>query len=106
MQKLAPALAFVPHLWQKLGPSLPVVSWRFLALAGFRSRVCWLLGLRLTDGGYLPDGTFLRLLYFDSDKAKELFRAEVLRSGEMIRKGQVRPVPGGSFIDQFNSLAA
>ena len=25
---------------------------------------------------------------------------------QMIRKGQVRPVPGGSFIDQFNSLAA
>ncbi len=24
---------------------------------------------------------------------------------QMIRKGQVRPVPGGSFIDQFNSLA-
>ncbi len=25
---------------------------------------------------------------------------------QMIRKGQVCPVPGGSFIDQFNALAA
>jgi len=33
----------------------------------------------LTDGGFLPDGTFRHLLYFDSDKVEELFRAEVLR---------------------------
>ena len=25
---------------------------------------------------------------------------------QMIRKGQVRPVPGGTFIDQFNALGA
>ena len=33
----------------------------------------------LTDGGFLPDRTFRHLLYFDSDKVEELFRAEVLR---------------------------
>ena len=33
----------------------------------------------LTDGGFLPDGTFRHLLYFDSDKVEKLFRAEVLR---------------------------
>ena len=33
----------------------------------------------LTDGGFLPDGTFRHLLYFDTDKVEALFRAEVLR---------------------------
>jgi hypothetical protein len=33
----------------------------------------------LTDGGFLPDGTFRHLLYFDSNKVEKLFRAEVLR---------------------------
>lgn len=33
----------------------------------------------MTDGGFLPDGTFRHLLYFDSDKVEALFRAEVLR---------------------------
>ncbi len=37
------------------------------------------LHILLTDGGFLPDGTFRHLLYFDSDKIEELFRAEVLR---------------------------
>ena len=41
---------------------------------------------------------------------KEFHAAHVTLQGveavHMIRKGQVRPVPGGTFIDQFNALAA
>jgi hypothetical protein len=33
----------------------------------------------LTDGAFLPDGTFRHLLYFDSGTVEELFRAQVLR---------------------------
>ena len=33
----------------------------------------------LTDGGWLPDGTFRHLLAFDSSAVEKLFRAEVLR---------------------------
>ena len=40
---------------------------------------------------------------------KEFHSAQATIGGielvHMIRKGQVRPIPGGSFIDQFNSLA-
>ena len=37
------------------------------------------LHLLVTDGGFLADGTFRHLLYFDSDNVEQLFRAEVLR---------------------------
>ena len=33
----------------------------------------------ITDGGFLKDGTFRHLLYWDTDKLEELFRAEVFR---------------------------
>ena len=37
------------------------------------------LHVLLTDGGWLPDGTFRHLLAFDSSQVEKLFRAEVLR---------------------------
>ena len=37
------------------------------------------LHILMTDGGFLPDGTFRHLLYFDSDMVEQLFCAEVLR---------------------------
>jgi hypothetical protein len=51
----------------------------FIATAG--EFLNWMphIHILLTDGGFLPDGTFRHLLYFDSDKVEELFRAEVLR---------------------------
>jgi hypothetical protein len=33
----------------------------------------------ITDGGFLKDGTFRHMLYWDTDKLEELFRAEVFR---------------------------
>jgi hypothetical protein len=33
----------------------------------------------VTDGGFLPDGTFRPLAWFDSRHVERLFRAEVLR---------------------------
>ena len=33
----------------------------------------------ITDGGFLKDGTFRHMLYWDTDKLEALFRAEVFR---------------------------
>ena len=33
----------------------------------------------ITDGGFLKNGTFRHMLYWDTDKLEELFRAEVFR---------------------------
>jgi hypothetical protein len=33
----------------------------------------------ITDGGFLKDGTFRHMLYWDTDKLEEIFRAEVFR---------------------------
>jgi hypothetical protein len=51
----------------------------FIATAG--EFLNWMphLHILMTDGGFLPDGTFHHLPYFDSDKVEQLFRAEVLR---------------------------
>lgn len=41
----------------------------------------------LTDGGWLPDGTFRHLLAFDSSSVEKLLRAEVLRL--LVARGKI-----------------
>ena len=85
---------------RKLLGELPACAWRALRFylaawfgdeevvpgaVGFVQTAGELLGwhphlhLLLTDGGWLPDGTFRHLLAFDSVHVEKLFRAEVLR---------------------------
>ncbi len=45
------------------------------------------LHVLLTDGGWLPDGTFRHLLAFDSSSVEKLFRAEVLRL--LVARGKI-----------------
>jgi len=45
------------------------------------------LHVLLTDGGWLPDGSFRHLLAFDSSQVEKLFRAEVLRL--LVARGKI-----------------
>ena len=45
------------------------------------------LHILITDGGFLSDGTFRHMLYWDTDKLEELFRAEVFRL--LLEKGLI-----------------
>ena len=45
------------------------------------------LHVLLTDGGWLPDGSFRHLLVFDSSQVERLFRAEVLRL--LVARGKI-----------------
>ncbi|HNU83997.1 MAG TPA: transposase [Thermoanaerobaculia bacterium] len=85
---------------RKLLGELPGCAWRAIRLyfrawfdgqpvvpgaVGFLQTAGELLGwhphlhVLLSDGGWLPDGTFRHLLAFDSSAIEKLFRAEVLR---------------------------
>ena len=51
----------------------------FIATAGEMLNFHPHLHILITDGGFLEDGTFRHMLYWDTDKLEELFRAEVFR---------------------------
>ncbi len=93
---------------RKLLGELPGCAWRALRLyfaawfegarvepgaVGFLQTAGELLGwhphlhVLLTDGGWLPDGTFRHLLAFDSSHVEKLFRAEVLRL--LVARGKI-----------------
>ncbi len=93
---------------RKLLGELPGCAWRALRLyfaawfsgevvapgaVGFVQTAGELLGwhphlhVLLTDGGWLPDGTFRHLLAFDSVQVEKLFRAEVLRL--LVARGKI-----------------
>lgn len=93
---------------RKFLAELPGCAWRALRLydrawyggprvvpgaLGFLQTAGELLGwhphlhVLLTDGGWLPDGTFRHLLAFDTDAVEKLFRAEVLRL--LVARGKI-----------------
>ena len=51
----------------------------FIATAGEMLNFHPHIHVLITDGGFLKDGTFRHMLYWDTDKLEELFRAEVFR---------------------------
>ena len=51
----------------------------FIATAGEMLNWNPHIHILITDGGFLKDGTFRHMLYWDTDKLEELFRAEVFR---------------------------
>ena len=51
----------------------------FIANAGEMLNFHPLIHVLITDGGFLKDGTFRHMLYWDTDKLEELCRAEVFR---------------------------
>ena len=59
-----------------------------VVLGGYGQEPIRVGGLELTDGGFLKDGIFRHMLYWDTDKLEELFRAEVFRL--LSEKGLIR----------------
>ena len=102
---------------RKLLAELPGCAWRALRLCyrawyvgprvvpgavGFLHTVGEILGwhpllhVLLTDGGWLPHGTFRHLLAFDTDAAAKLFRAKVLRL--LVARGKISKAIGDNLL--------
>ena len=65
-------LAHPPGVWSAQAPGRAIDVLAFRA-AGWA--VLCPIHVLITDGGFLKDGTFRHMLYWDTDKLEELFRA-------------------------------